>query len=278
MNERAAYNTWVQFLQTVPPNSPMTIPALASDSLPRFIDTPPLDMHCDRDGGLRKFFTKASQRPSANIHLGVEEASDAPVYKFVTYICRNCLATEKTFALVIEWNDCDVKVMKLGEFPPFSAPISPRIKKLLDNTHFELYRKGVRATAQGLGIGAASYFRRIVEDQWARLVTEIRRAAEQLGIEDLSIYDAALQETRFSSAVDMLKDAIPAKLLILDGQNPLTLLYRPLSQQLHGLTDEQCLQLAGDIRVVLTALLENIADVLRDQGELRAAADRLKQS
>ena len=76
----------------------------------------------------------------------------------------------------------------------------------------------------------------------------------------------------------MLKDALPAKLLILDGKNPLTLLYRPLSQQLHGLTDEQCLQLAGDIRVVLTALLENIAEVLKDQSELRAAADRLKRS
>ena len=92
------------------------------------------------------------------------------------------------------------------------------------------------------------------------------------------MYDAALRETRFSSAVDMLKDAIPGRLLILDGQNPLTLLHRPLSQQLHGLTDEQCLQLATDIRIVLTALLENIADVLKDQDVLRAAVSRLKQS
>lgn len=66
-------------------------------------------------------------------------------------------------------------------------------------------------------------------------------------------------------------------LLILNGENPLTLLYRPLSVQLHELTDEQCLQQAADIRVVLTALLENIADVLKDQGELQSAANRLKQ-
>lgn len=180
---------------------------------------------------------------------------------------------------MIEWNDeGTVEAMKLGEYPPFSAPISSRIQKLLSKADLELYRKGVRATAQGLGIGAASYFRRIVEDQWSRLVEEIRKAAERLGVEDLGVYDAALRETRFSSAVDMLKDAIPGRLLILDGQNPLTLLHRPLSQQLHGLTDEQCLQLATDIRIVLTALLENIADVLKDQDVLRAAVSRLKQS
>ena len=40
----------------------------------------------------------------------------------------------------------------------------------------------------------------------------------------------------------MLKDAIPSKLLILDRENPLTLLYKSLSRQLHDLSDEECVQ------------------------------------
>ena len=172
--------------------------------------------------------------------------------------------------------DGNVKVMKLGEFPPFSTAISPQIEKLLSGPHSELYRNGIRATAQGLGIGAASYFRRIFEGQWSNLVKKIQQAAEQLGDLDLSAYDAALKATQFSSAVDSLKNAIPEKLLILDGQNPLKLLYQPLSRQLHGLTDEECLQQAQDIQLVLTALLENIASVLKDQAELPAAS-RLQQ-
>ena len=104
----------------------------------------------------------------------------------------------------------------------------------------------------------------------------IRSAAERLGVPDLGVYDAALEETQFSTAVGILRDKIPEKLLILDGENPLTLLYKPLSKQLHGLTDEECLQQAADIRAVLTALLENIADVLKAQDELREAATRLK--
>ena len=183
---------------------------------------------------------------------------------------------KRSQSLAIRSNGADVEAIKLGEYPPFSAPISSRIQKLLSRSDLELYRKGSRAEAQGLGIGAATYFRRIVEKQWKLLVTEIRKAAERLGVEDLRLYDAAIQETQFSKAVGMLTDAIPDKLLILNGENPLTLLYQPLSRQLHGLTDEECLQQAADIRVVLTALLENIADVLKAQDELHEAVTRLK--
>ena len=230
-----------------------------------------IDIYCEVDGGIRKFAS------SKKIYLGRSRA-----YKFISYTCRNCGNSSKTFALVFEWpyfplsEQGDVKVMKLGEFPPFSASISPRIRKLLSEEDLELYRRGSRAMAQGLGIGAASYFRRIVEGQRELLVKEIRNAANRLGYQDLSVYDAALEATNFSDAATALKDVIPEKLLILDGQNPLTLLYRPLSEQLHDLSDEQCLQQAQDIRLVLTALLENIAVVLRDQKELQAAASRLQ--
>ena len=37
------------------------------------------------------------------------------------------------------------------------------------------------------------------------------------------------------------------------------------------------LQQAADIRTVMTALLENTADVLKDQEELKSAVHRLKQ-
>ena len=229
MTKETATKEWVEFLQTVPPSSGTSIPALVGidpHTLARHVSVPLLHLHCDHDGELRQFFSAGGQqRPPGGVYLGSTQSSDAPVYKFLTYRCRNCLHSDNTFALAIEWKDCDVEIIEAGEFPTFSAPISPRIKNLLDYTNFELYRKGVRATAQALGIGAASYFRRIVEDQWKCLVTEIRRAAEELGVEDLSIYDAAIRKRQFSSAVDVLKDAIPPKLLILNGQNPLTPLH-----------------------------------------------------
>lgn len=233
-----------------------------------------LRLHCDVDDGVRRFEldTSASNR----FHLG---------FRFLAYSCRDCDQATKTYALVTELKTVDedggesrvAEVMKLGEYPPFGAPIAGRIQKLLNPEDLELYRKGSRSEAQGLGIGAATYFRRIVESRWQLLVKELRRAASMLGHTDLAVFDDALRETQFSAAVKKLKDAIPDKLLILNGENPLTLLYSPLSVQLHELTDDQCLRQAADIRIVLTALLENIADVLKDQQELKSAAHRLRE-
>ena len=272
MTTSEAEEAWKSFLEATPPNTAKTLPGLISSVFRGStwvpgISNPTIKLHCEHDDGLRRF------NAVANIYK-LETRS----YRFIRYRCRDCGITEKTIAVLIERSEdsSDVEVMKLGEFPPFSAPISSRIRKLLSDSDLQLYRKGVRAEAQGLGIGAASYFRRIVEQQWQRLVREIRRAAERLGAADLSVYDAALEQKQFSRAVDMLKDVIPQKLRILDGQNPLTLLHAPLSQQLHELTDEECLQQAADIRVVLTVLLENIADVLKDRDELKEAAKRLR--
>ena len=270
MSTSKALDEWKSFLETTPPNTPLEIPDLAERNriAQRWgFDTPQINLHCEHDGGPRRFEPTNKEITFYDLYE----------YVFITYTCRDCQSTGKTFAvLVIRSNGVDVEAMKLGEYPPFSAPISSRIQKLLSKEDLELYRKGSRAEAQGLGIGAATYFRRIVEKQWQCLVTEIRKAAERLGVENLDLYTAALQETQFSKAVKILKDAIPEKLLILDGKNPLTLLYQPLSRQLHELTDEACLQQAADIRVVLTALLENIADVMKDRDELHKAAKRLK--
>ena len=264
------------FLESTPPNIPARIPVIATDISPVGgrrtywkADAPErLQLHCDVDDGVRRFDASEENRPGFG-------------FRFLEYVCRDCGESKKTYALKMVLqrvgDDGIAEIMKLGEYPPFSAPISARIQKLLDKDDLELYRKGSRSEAQGLGIGAATYFRRIVDSHWELLVKELRRAAEKLGQHDLAVFDNALQAPQFSAAVKTLKDAIPDKLLILNGENPLTLLYLPLSVQLHELTDEQCLRQAADIRTVLTALLENIADVLKDQEKLQSAANRLKQ-
>jgi hypothetical protein len=170
--------------------------------------------------------------------------------------------------------------VKLGEYPPFGSHLAKRLQDMLSKTDLELYRKGLRTEREGHGIGAAAYYRRVVENQWKALVTKLRDAAQKLGTppERLTVFEEALAQPQFSTAVDLLKDAIPPKLLILDGRNPLTLLYRPLSAQIHELDDAQCLQQAADIRAVLNETFDNISRVLKGDEELKAAVTRLQGS
>jgi len=273
----AAMQEWKEFLESAPAYVEREFENLICDITPRGPGTawgfylPRIQLHCEIDDGVRWFDPGVAT-------IGCAE------YKtlFVQYSCRDCGRWSKRFALII---DPDLKpipkvliAMKLGEYPPFGSHVANRLQNMLSKEDLELYRKGLRTEREGHGIGSAAYFRRVVDNQWKTLVKKLRDAAEKLGTpaEKLKVFDQALAQSQFSTAVDMLKDAIPAKLLILDGRNPLTLLYKPLSVQIHELNDEQCLQQAADIRVVLNETFDNITRVLKDDEMLKAAVTRLQ--
>ena len=90
----------------------------------------------------------------------------------------------------------------------------------------------------------------------------------------ISELEAAKNKNQFSKAVESIKHTIPQVLLI-DGHNPLTLLHSALSEGLHAKTDEECLELATSIRVVLTELVERMSTALKDTAELKTAVSRI---
>jgi hypothetical protein len=100
--------------------------------------------------------------------------------------------------------------------------------------------------------------------------------AERLGAppETLTLFATAEKETQFSKAIDQIKGAIPQSLLI-NGQNPLMLLHSALSEGIHNKSDEECLELATSIRLVLIELADRIAAALKDEAGLRDAVNRL---
>lgn len=96
-------------------------------------------------------------------------------------------------------------------------------------------------------------------------------SAQEL-IDDL---DAARKEKQFLKAVKAVRHGIPPSLLIDGKHNPLDLLHSALSEGLHAKTDEECLALATHVRVVLVAFVENAAEALKDDAEVRAAVAKL---
>ena len=272
-----AQREWKEFLESTPAYINRQFKNLIYDLTPSGPDTawgfhsPRIQLHCEVDDGVRWFDPGVS-----SVACGEYNS------KFLPYTCRDCGRWEKTFALILKpdlkANPKVLTAVKLGEYPPFGSHLSRRLQDMLSKPDLELYRKGLRTEREGHGIGAAAYFRRVVDNQWKALVMKLRDAAEKLGtpLEKLKVFENALAQPQFSTAIDMLKDAIPPKLLILNGRNPLTLLYKPLSVQLHDLTDEQCLQQAADIRVILNETFDNISRVLKDDETLKAAVTRLQ--
>lgn len=104
------------------------------------------------------------------------------------------------------------------------------------------------------------------------------KVAQKLGAktEVIEMFERAKRETQFSTAIDLIKGAIPESLLI-DSHNPLQLLHTALSKGLHAQDDTTCLELAQSIRVVLTELAERISLALKEHSELKGAVSKILQ-
>jgi hypothetical protein len=167
------------------------------------------------------------------------------------------------------------KCYKFGENPPFGPPTPARLIKLIGPDR-ELFLSGRCCENQGLGIGAFVYYGRVVENQKGRIISEILKVAEKLGISEpgISELESAIAETQFSKSLKMVKEGIPQSLLI-NGHNSLLLLHAALSQGLHDKSDQECLDIAGSVRLILTELSERLSQALKDEAELNHALSKL---
>lgn len=261
--------TFAEFLESYGPNAAYTLPDLVTltTSGPDLLATPEITLHCPKCEGNRRFATASTNAAST-------EAKNA----FTVYVCKNCEEYNKTFALVFRQESYGVKaglVLKVGEFPQFGPPTPPRVMKLVGEDR-ELFLKGRRAELHGLGVGAFAYYRRVVEEQKGRIINEVGKVAIKLhpSKETEALFVKAAAEKQFTTAIDMIKAAIPESLRI-GGHNPLSLLHDALSEWLHVHSDEECLELATSIRVVLTELAERISLALKEEAELKAAVSKL---
>jgi hypothetical protein len=196
---------------------------------------------------------------------------------FLSYYCRNCGQSLKTYAiraLMTKYGDIDM-LFKYGETPPFGPPTPPRAVKLIGPDK-ELFYTGRRAENQGMGIGAFTYYRRVVENQKNKIIDEIIRVTNKISPDDPVIQEleGAKGQFQFTKAVETIKHALPQSLLI-NGHNPLTLLYSTLSEGVHDHSDAECLELASDIRTVLFEFAEKLGQALKEDAEIGAAVKRI---
>jgi hypothetical protein len=277
VKEEIVYQTIAEFFESTPPNQLIHISDLSIYEHGQYanynrIRTPEIQLHCDNEkcNGIR-FFRCVSGGEKKLVTTGHE-------FFYVTYRCSNCQSVEKIFSLaakVATDSKPQGECYKFGELPTYGPPVSPKLIKLIGPDRNE-FLKGRRCENQGLGVGAFIYYRRVVENQKNRILGEVIKVSEKIGAtkEKMEKLKSVLTETQFSKALEMAKDAIPESLLI-NGHSPILLLHSALSEGVHALTDEQCLELAASVRVVLGELSERLSQALKDEVELTKALSTL---
>lgn len=261
-----------QFLETVHPCVRKPVSDLSGTEKTTYriasvVQTPDLRLHCKICDGERTFRSISK--------YDAKRAGTQSV--FLDYKCGDCQRQLKKFCLLLY---CDATsdggfAYKYGEEPPFGVHVSNRVLRLFGKDA-ELFNKGRRCESQGLGIGAFAYYRRVVESHRNDIFDEIIRvcktvAAPSTLVEELQ---SAKGEISFVQSVEKIKTALPQGLLI-NGRNPLTALHRALSVGMHNESDEACLQMAHDVRIVLIDLAEKMASLRQENKELSAAIESL---
>jgi hypothetical protein len=264
-----------KFLETVPPGDFRRLPKrlFLDDGHGRTIlKWPASEFYCHKCDGIRY-----ADPDRSTISFGHE--TDVERNEFCNYHCRNCRTFLKRFAIAVYSPPADAEgmgsIVKLGEMPLFGPHVPANVSELLGKD-IEQFRKGLRAESQGLGIAAAAYYRRVVENQRTHLFDQTILAAESVNADVKMIERLRYlrDHWRFQQSIDEIKDCIP-QILLIEGQNPLELLHPVLSDSIHDRTDDEALEIASEIRLVLINLAERIALAKTQSNELKQAVAKL---
>ena len=263
--------TLSEFLVAFPPGKERNVIAEVAHEAGTLwsIKPPPIRIYCDSPvcQGIHFFDPNTSS-------FRMNSGTSANV--FWHFSCRHCTVNGKTFALYLFLNSAaNLVALKVGEWPIFGPHVPSRVLSIVGPDQ-EYFLKGRRAESQGMGIAAFAYYRRVVENQKSRLIDQIANVAKRINADKgiIEMLDRAKGEGQFSAAVDMIKDAVP-EVLRIDGHNPLKLLHSALSEGLHSQDDDECLELATSIRVLLSDLCERISTALKEEAEIQTALSRL---
>lgn len=217
---------------------------------------------------------------------GLEEP---PKLFTLTYRCVSFLSIEKIYVISVQEEvqfeksdkgpDFDrlFRMTKVGELPAFGPGVPKRLKKAAGGD-LPLLRKADKCLSQGMGIGAFSYYRRVVENRKNELFSQLITAINTIAPGATELLDElaeAKKRKRFTDSVDAIKSGLPESLLI-NGDSPITLLHNALSVGLHSLTEDQCLEAANEVRLVLTHMLERVGQLATDDQEVKKAALALR--
>jgi hypothetical protein len=159
---------------------------------------------------------------------------------------------------------------KVGQVPQWSGRVSKRMQKVLGAEALGWYRKGCACLAEGLGIGASAYFRRIVEAKTDALLDLVERTA-RADEDETALSDLAQARAAFSAAerLGLAANHLPPSLRP-GGVNPLKIFYSSLSGPLHNQSEEAACASAR-------AMLDSFSFVFEKLEDSLAAAEQYRQ-
>ncbi|MCW8037939.1 hypothetical protein [Acinetobacter entericus] len=193
-------------------------------------------------------------------------------FKFIQFQCVTCEEETRNYMLLQSINDNKISFLKFGEFPRNDLKQNKQLSKFYKKDQ-DLYRKASTCLAHGFGVGAFAYMRRIVENNILNLLELIADGYDA----DESVITALNElkkESPMSDKIEIANNALPSSLKP-SGINPLKTIYKVLSEGVHKLSDEECLNKAKQIDQCMLFITSELANHKKNVEMLKGNLSKL---
>lgn len=179
------------------------------------------------------------------------------------------------------WDDREkgltITLQKVGQFPSYEIELNGSLKKYLSSEDQTNYKRALTCLSISYGIGAYSYFRRVIENEIKRIIKDI----SELEFEGVEFVKTALEnfdkDFQMSKLIDVINKYLPKSLKEL-GDNPIRLLYEQLSGGIHEFTDKECIDKALSIDILLNYVVKKINEEKYQLNDVKTAMQKLRKN
>jgi hypothetical protein len=212
-------------------------------------------------------------RLTATIHNGAahsfthvpDSLTEGAIIDFTEMFTGICQSCEKyTMNIIISGASQKEKpkyfIRKIGQYPaPESSSIKlpPELSDFLNDEDGEFYRKGLKNLEMEQGLGAFSYFRKMLENQMERIIETLSNPYSQDGNKIAEAIAAYRKEPQKSKLIEDITYYLPDNLKE-HGANILLVLCDTASVDIRGLTEKECIKKSKDVDTLFRYLIRRI--------------------
>ncbi|WP_208941273.1 hypothetical protein [Acinetobacter baumannii] len=218
---------------------------------------------------------KPFHNDSTHDRIGFLLEYEEVIYAEVFFRCVSCRNRVMVFWLrFCQIDDSAIIVEKIGQFPQKELPRSKLLSKFFKSDKEE-YNKAIICIANGYGVAAFAYMRRIVENNIVSLLEQIQEGVDKNSDIAKSVNDLKATSP-MSDRIKIANNALPDYLKP-DGFNPLGQIYALLSDGVHSLTDKECLEKAENIQACLEFMISELAAHKQNKEDFKKRLAALKK-
>jgi hypothetical protein len=218
------------------------------------------------------------------MNIASNSTMDYEFHTHYTGICQACKEYKAHFLINgftlrnKKENKKEFYIRKVGQDPAPTVIAPKEISAFLNAVDNDFYQKALKNLKYGHGIGAYSYFRRVIENEIYRVVEKISELNSPTSYKDklseaLSRYKINHQ---MSNLIEEITPYLPKSLKEEHSENILRLLYNQSSIALHELSEEQCLEKAESIDKLFLYLVKKLNEEKYENDEIKKAIKKLK--